>query len=280
MKIPISGATIASEVQAIRGTETGPIVLVEGTTDSILYRRFFAHASTYRLISCLGKPNLIDAMNIIDRRGVAGVIAICDSDYDPLIGVAMPPGVLSTDQHDAEVMCWAVGTSDDCARELAHLAGTAGANAADAAAHAMEIGARIGSIRLANLSNGWSLRFRAVDPGDYVRSVSQFDEQAFVTDLLDLSDPQTIGVQELLSTFRGPSAFASVELVNGHDLASLVDAFTAAENGSSRVGSATVEAMMRLALHPALFQRTNLLANIRAWESTTGLELLIPELAA
>jgi hypothetical protein len=278
--IPTNGSSIAIEVIGIRQAEPLPIVLVEGQTDSLLYRKFFLHETRYRLISCRGKENLLDAMRRLTSRGIAGVLAICDADYDALLGIRLPRSVLPTDHHDAEVMGWVVGMSDDCVRELIHLR-----SASEKVTHksvvdeAVTICASIGNLRLENARHHWSLRFKAIEAGEYVKRRG-FDREKYLDAILTASPESSASRSTVDAALKASGAHQPSEVMNGHDLASVVDALVAKASHKKRLGGATVEMLLRAGFYPALFNKTLLLQAIRIWEAENALDVLSDELAA
>src|SRR4051794_5575547 len=88
----------------LRTTTSGPIVLLEGVTDGRLYPRFFLPRPHVRSVFCDGKPNAIGATEELRRRRISGILAICDADYDRVIGISRGGDIYYADHHDAETM--------------------------------------------------------------------------------------------------------------------------------------------------------------------------------
>ncbi len=104
MKINIDGRHIANECILSRANFLGTLLIVEGPSDSRLFKKF-SDQSACKTIPAGGKRHAIDAIDILDKRGLSGALAIVDADYFHLDRVKLSSkNVLLTDEHDLELM--------------------------------------------------------------------------------------------------------------------------------------------------------------------------------
>ncbi|MFH9177984.1 DUF4435 domain-containing protein [Streptomyces albogriseolus] len=272
----ISAGNIANEVAMLRTTMSGPIVLLEGTTDSRLYRRFFLPQPHVRSIFCDGKPILLEAMSQIRRRRIRGVIAICDADYDRVLRISRGDGVHFADLHDAETM---ISYSDAFHRVFEELINR------DAAASEVqrirdfliEVACTIGEIRLWSIQNEASLKFADTDAGEYLQEDGNFDLEGYASQVLEDSSSGAASVGELLSIAK-ERRFKNfgIEIASGHDFCSLLaaDVRRRLQNPPDSLTASLIEAMLRLSFDAECFARTQLARGLDEWQGRNSLDLL------
>lgn len=257
-------------------SKSSTIALVEGDDDTKLFRKFVIPRPHTHLIPCHGKRRLLEAMALIQRRGIQGVLGVCDADFDRIVG-AHYPSVIYTDHHDAEVM---IAHSGAFLRVLDELvpAETLALFQSDPLILRdviLEHAAQIGRIRLHSLQAGILVDFKAVDAGSFV-SVEGFDLANYVSEALSVSPAASVSSQDLIDAADGLGALPVGELAQGHDLCAIADAISASP-GSPRLGALGLGSVLRLAFDAVCFRATNLASDIEAWEVRTGFELLDSE---
>src|SRR6266576_1056786 len=92
-----TATTLANEVSMLRASMTGAILVVEGIMDVRLYKKFTLPTPHSRIIFADGKPLLLEAMRILEKRQTEGVLGICDADFDRVLGLASQSNVVNTD---------------------------------------------------------------------------------------------------------------------------------------------------------------------------------------
>lgn len=103
MKKYLNPDSIANEIRMTRGQYKGTFLLVEGSTDALLFERLTS--GRCKVIFSNGKDNAIRVIEILESCNFMGVLAIVDSDFWSLDGVKPPsPNILVTDGHDLETM--------------------------------------------------------------------------------------------------------------------------------------------------------------------------------
>jgi hypothetical protein len=268
-----SASIVANEVGMLRASMRGPIVLVEGDTDTRLYRKFMLPTPHVRLTHCDGKPTLNAAMGLVASRGIPCVLGICDADFDRLLGRTAPQSISWTDFHDAEMM---IVYSDAFRHVCEELYGHSLNDQAFQAArdHLIEVAAHIGSVRLWNEENNGRLRFRSVEPGQFLDS-DGFSANDYLARLLEVSADSSINLDQLSIVYADArTAIGLGELATGHDFSSLLDKDSAVKSDRAPYGAEAVEKMLRLSFDVRSFAATRLLSDLRAWERAQDADLL------
>ncbi|MDH2388299.1 DUF4435 domain-containing protein [Streptomyces sp. HNM0663] len=276
----ITADTIANQISMLRMTMRGPIVLVEGKTDTRVYRRFFLPAPHVRVIYCNGKPILREAMaKVHSRRMHHGVVGICDADYERLIGQHHSESTFYADWHDAEIM---ICHSDAFDRVLEELLDREPAPSEKQAVRneLMKVASTVGAIRLWNEQNRASLKFHGVDIGKHLLDRRQFDIDGYVSELLDNSPYATVNGSDLISVASsGGHLSAGAELASGHDFCALLasEVRRVKSDDDTRIESTMVEAMLRLSFDSECFAKTELAVHLSRWEQVSGMDLMRDE---
>jgi hypothetical protein len=271
---------VANEVSMLRAGMRGPIVLVEGDSDTRLYRKFMLPTPHVRLTHCDGKPVLIETMELLRERGIRQVFGICDADFDRIVGQAAQPDVLRADLHDAEMM---IVYSPSFRHVCDELYGTTLSDRTfqKRRDELLEVAACIGSARMWNNTNQARLNFKAVEPGGYLRGDEGFDYTAYASKLLEESANDSISLQNILQIMRNSrGGVSNGEMASGHDFAALLDRDAAIKGERNCYGHDVVEKMLRLSFDVNSFGGTELVLNLRRWEQREDADVLIDELSS
>ena len=103
MKNHLDGSVIAANVQFIRQVHKGAILILEGQTDDKALAKFVNKKLCHVEIS-FGKRNAIKALRLLKKRGVPGVVALVDADFDRIDKVVNDLDNLNvTDYHDMDM---------------------------------------------------------------------------------------------------------------------------------------------------------------------------------
>ncbi|MEV6180336.1 DUF4435 domain-containing protein [Streptomyces sp. NPDC052015] len=261
---------IANEVGMLRSGMSGPIVLVEGATDTRLFRRLFIPSPQARVIHCKGKSNLLAAIGMVTSRGITGVLGICDADFDRLLGVPTVRNVFAVDHHDTEIMISASPAFSHFYAELY-----------EREADEREIGrtrnrllsyaAQIGKMRLWSVQNGGKLGFKTLDAGEYIERDGTFDIESCIGTLTTEKD---LDANALLSIATTSTESPATEISCGHDLTSLLDSDAAIRRRSQTHGRDVIEKMLRLSFDSQAFSTTSIYSTLRSWEKQEQLKLI------
>ena len=114
----ITGTRIANDVMMTRRGHPGPIVIVEGDSDSRFYGKYLPQ-KTCKIIPAHTKKNLLDAINQLEIRGATGFLAITDCDYTYL-EKRLPKSInlTFTDFHDLETLLLISPALENILREI------------------------------------------------------------------------------------------------------------------------------------------------------------------
>jgi hypothetical protein len=272
-----TATTLANEVSLLRASMNGAILVVEGVMDVRLYKKFALPVPHSRTVFADGKPLLLEAMRILEKRQTEGVLGICDADFDRVLGLAPQSNVVSTDYHDAEVM---IANSDAFEPVLAEISAEiiGPTSAVQVRDSLMAIAARIGRIRLWNRENDARLTFRGVNAGTFLSAGFAFDLDGYVSKVLE-NGPSRIGDRTTLLDAANTyySQALSGEVAVGHDFASLLSSYIEIQRPGTTPGPEVLEKMFRLAFDVLCFRKTDLSRGIMAWEEGTSFEVLIED---
>jgi hypothetical protein len=93
---------VANYIRMMRSSYNGTIIIVEGKTDVLIYRRLL-NGGLCTTIPANNKENAIDALDIIEQGNYTGVLAIVDSDFWRIDGnYPSKENLFATDTHDLE----------------------------------------------------------------------------------------------------------------------------------------------------------------------------------
>ncbi|WP_440953162.1 DUF4435 domain-containing protein [Methanococcoides sp. FTZ1] len=119
MKKYLTADDIANSARMMRTQYRGTIMIIEGSTDMRLYKRFVDDRKC-RLIPANGKENAIKVVEILERSGFEGILTIVDADFWRLDNIDFEQrNVLVTDTHDLETMIIASEALDRLLEEFA-----------------------------------------------------------------------------------------------------------------------------------------------------------------
>jgi len=106
-----TGTRVFNDVMMKRASSAATMVIVEGSQDSVIYRKVLeTDPVRCRLIPAGGKDNVLEAITKLRQYSCPGVLAIVDADFWHLEPVSKPgPDILVTDKHDIETTMLSVG---------------------------------------------------------------------------------------------------------------------------------------------------------------------------
>lgn len=261
---------IANEVGMLRSGMNGPIVLVEGATDTRLFRRLFIPSPRARVIHCKGKSNLLAAIEMVTNRGITGVLGICDADFDRISGVAPAKGVFPVDHHDTEVMILQSPAFGHFYVEL-YERDADNREIQRTRKRLLNHAANIGKLRLWSLQNGGLIGFKELMAGEYLRGDGTFNLESCIETLIADKD---LTSNTLLSVAQTSNESLETEISCGHDLTSLLDSDAALRRRSDTHGRSVIEKMLRLSFDFQSFSTTQIYLALRSWERDEKMKLL------
>lgn len=271
----IDGYFIAAQIRLTRQVHKGSFLIVEGETDERAFRRFIDSDRCDIEVS-FGKPNALQALDLLEDEGFPGVVAIVDADFDRVLGITYPlENLIITDQHDLELTIIASSAFDIFVAEHA-----------ENERFKQEFNNDIWSIRKRVVNASLPLaRCRLVSKCQNLRiDFKSLRHDQFVS-VADLSINSDMLIAELIS--HSPRCCtpaklkaavereASMEhdpyqLASGHDVAAIVGITLRkllAKRRDAQTWGSEIEKALRLAFDWEALQGTAIYKGLKAWEA-------------
>lgn len=273
----ITGSDVAAEVRMTRAGFPGTVLIVEGDHDCRIYERF-ASAGDCRVIPAHGKTNAVDAITIIQKARMPGVLAIVDADFWHILGVPHNlTDIIPTDAHDIEVIMVESQALDVVLREYGVGKKIKAFITANRAAHLRDVllarALPLGLLRLVSEENSLRLKFKGLDYSTVVSRTSlHIDEKALVREIMKLTRGHgitTIRITKLLKQARKRRCDAR-QACSGHDVTAITAIALQHAIGGHKIGLATaenVERWLRMSYDLRAFKTTDIYRQTKAWEA-------------
>lgn len=114
----LTPADVAAQIKLERAVHAGSFLLVEGSSDSRLLKRFI-DVTQCSVTVCHGRENVLAVISILEKDGFCGILGVADADFSPLTGETIANNnVCLTDHNDVECMIIASKTWDHVLREF------------------------------------------------------------------------------------------------------------------------------------------------------------------
>ena len=115
----LTSSDIANNISMIRSSHKGPILVVEGITDSRLYNKFIDRDEV-KVVVGHSKDNVKRSISEVwGRKRDRSIIGIIDADLDRLCSKRYDPPLFLTDKRDLETMILSSPALDDVLTEFA-----------------------------------------------------------------------------------------------------------------------------------------------------------------
>lgn len=253
-------------------TASTAFVFVEGSGDRNVYSAFSSEGAMYTVVD--GRDNVRAHLQLLQKRGVSGVLGIEDADCDRLLGVRPDPFVCVTDGHDLEAM---ILRSRALERVLAELGDqeridefvSRGRSVREALHDAVR------PLGLAKyLKNQGQLKGFDLSPRDlaYERFIDPatiaLDFERFCVYMSERSDgrlrPEQIAQEIQAVELHGADDW---DVCRGHDLVGALTVALSAALGRKQLPVFVVEQALRLAFDSLAFARTGVCGGMLDWQS-------------
>jgi Protein of unknown function (DUF4435) len=259
----------AASIRLRRSTFTGVFLLVEGYSDRRFYERFVGE-STCQIVSVSGKPSsklrVITVLEILEKSGFQGVLAIVDADFDRLAPSPVhTPNLLRTIIFKSFALNKVIAEfgSEEKIAKLGREVRTA----------LLESGISVGYLRWISIQNGLNLTFEGITFSKFMdEQTLQTNEPQMIQEVKNKSQAFSLDsekVQQQLTTLK-VNRHDPWQVCCGHDLVEILSLGLRKAIGSARatdVEPSSLERNLRLAYEEAYFDKTQLYSDIRAWES-------------
>lgn len=281
----ITADTIATQVELERDNHHGPILLVEGDSDSLFFNNLIDSKSC-RIVVSSGKENAIGAIEILNKEGATGVLCVVDADFHHLgvAALANNENVVISDHHDLEILMIEDSAFDKLVKnfgsdeKVAALLAT-GLSVRDAIYKSCAI---MGAMRLWSIESGNNLNFKKLKNKKYhfidLRDLA-CDRDTLITSVKNASEKFNLandainnGISDVLN--RG---YDVRQLCNGHDMCWVISRALRRLIGSlSEETSApeNIEKILRIGYETGNFKLTGLCQSMVAWQARNACTLI------
>jgi hypothetical protein len=269
---------IAAEAEMVRARFKGTILFLEGSGDLLLFERFIDATHCYAVIA-YGKENAIGAVQILESKRSAGILAIVDADHWHILGQTGPStNVVMTDLHDIELM---LIQSDSFQRVINEYASVDKINrflrrnsTSDLRNLLLERCIPIGMLRLISYKYKLYLKFKGIKYKTFVDARSLIiDTNTLVNSVVNNTMLQGMNPQNLISKLLASmetEVYDTYQLCSGHDVTELLGIGLRKSLGSQVEAiacRANLESVLRLSYEMHSFIKTRLYAAVRHWEA-------------
>ena len=253
----IDGISIANQVRLERATHAGSFLLVEGKGEEHIFRRF-CNEDICSVVVCLGKPNVIEAIDDLGKSKFSGALAVVDRDYLKFSGYPKVEGeIIYTEENDFDMMIIASGALDKVMIEfgdqlrIAAITGKKGKSIYELVFSSASV---IGALRMVAQQNDWSLKFSGMKYKFKPNGSFEIKEDSMVAHVYGRSKANlSVSKEEIRNALREAlgKGIEAKELCCGHDCVrvlgrGLSKAFGKTNQFSSELGARTLEGILRL----------------------------------
>jgi hypothetical protein len=279
----VSGFDIANTVKMSHTQRRVTFLLVEGTTDVTLFRKFVL-ADHCEVLPCFGRGNALLAVESLDKSGEVGWLAVVDADWDRLNNTEpSSTNCVLTDGHDILVDLL-------CSRALDHVLGELGsadkiadfekASGTTVRANLLAGAATVGRLRWHNERASLSLKFRDLELHPYVvGGCMRIDFVALARVIVQRSGSNVaLEVLQAGCDDLAAGAHDDRQVAVGHDAVALLGSALRGLIGSQKaqdVRPDVLERELRLAFDKEELERTKMHARMLQWEEKSGWPIFV-----
>jgi hypothetical protein len=270
----VDGAYIAAQIRLLRQVQKGTILILEGETDAKALDSFI-DGSTCEIEIAFGKPNVLEALDLLEDEGFPGVVGVVDADFDQLSGTTHSlDNLCVTDVHDLDMMIFKSSAFDKYVAEHGNEDRIATGFQGDSSTVRLKIiecCLPLAYCRLASERRNLRLRFAGLKHEDLVDvDALTMDRGALIATVISRSNTNCAGAT--LSQFleyEEARLHDPYQLTNGHDVAAVLGIALRKLIGERRdvhTWASEIEAGLRLAFDWEALTGTGLYQCLRAWE--------------
>ena len=271
----ITADRIANGIRMQRSQHAGAFLVVEGDTDSRLYKRFVDYRAC-QLVVAHAKNKAIEALDILEQDSFSGILVIVDADFWVLEGKQPArSNLLLTDTHDLETMILASPALDKFLAEYGSptkIEALTSQRGQAVREMLIESGTPIGYLRWVSLQDNLALKFEDLSFSKFVddRTLA-VDEAKMIKTVKDHSQTPRLDERELQNrmTKLKNNTHDLWHVCCGHDLICILSIGlrkVLGSHSSYSIQPQVIETMLRLAYEWVYFQVTRLYQSIKAWE--------------
>lgn len=271
----VTSESIAAEVFLQRSARAGAIILLEGTDDKRLFRKFFVVPPEH-LIPCGGFLTAVAALELISKKEETYTYGVVDSDRLHEAPDPVKANLAGTD-HRADVLVLATDEvlMDICIEVSGGLAGDDDHRAC--LESAVEAASVVGQLRRASQEHRLGLKMSNFPIGEAWRGEGAIDLDA-VIDLAiartKVERPTKAQVLSALTHSTGVDGAAPIRFCQGHDLAKALSIVMTNRWTGADVGAKLVLRLARVAYRSQHFEKTQLYRRLREFEVRDDVAIL------
>ena len=280
IKKEMSGEIIANDVRLHRATHKGSFLLVEGSDDANLFKKF-SDSQQCSIIVCLGRARLLEAITVLEKAAFSGALGIADKDFADFVGFPTFEGkVVFTDENDIEIMILCSPALDNLLGEfgakdrVSAIVESEGKQVCDLVFDAASF---VGALRLVSQVEGWSLSFEDMSYQFIPENSYCLNESKTIQHVVARTKRTGMRLDAILTKVRDQVSKidSPKKLCCGHDCLrvlgkALKKKFGNTNEFDSDRGTKTLGQILRLAYEFDFFRQTNAYQEIRQWEIDTG----------
>lgn len=277
----LDGYAVRAQLYLERQIHRGAFLIVEGEGDDKALSRFVDPLAC-SIIIANGKPNALEAMDLLDEDGFDRVFCIVDADFDRIDEVDRSNDVIAvTDYHDMDVTIFSTSAFDSYLRvhaDVDKMAASIKRTGKTARELILTAAEPLGRLRLINDHGELWLDFKRL-PIDKYPFIDQrtlaCDEQQMLQVVLGASPRAKCDqarLAALMDAVRGHS-HDLLQLCNGHDVAAIAGIALRELLGGRRdvhTWGTEIQAGLRLAFDRDAFHTTQVYSRLKAWCETSA----------
>lgn len=292
MKEEITPDRIANSILQDK-TFSGTYLLVEGNNDFLVYNKFIDNQNCEIKIAH-GFQNVIDAVDILKKRGFDISLGIIDNDFRVIQNAELEhDDVFVTDDHDIELMAFRSESFDTL---ISHYSDKTKVDklikekgGPDLRTVILELARPIGFLKLANKSHGFGFIFKPLkEDGNPLKltdiiatNTLNFNGwDVLIEKVINYSRNKTeIRVSQeqaiQLTTELAKNTFDLYHICNGHDICYIIAISLRKKLSSMNViAPEQIEKDLMFGFDSRCFQKTQLYSKLKTWEAENGKVIL------
>ncbi len=270
----IDGAYVAAQIRLIRQVQKGTILLLEGSTDAKVFDQFIDR-SVCEIEIGFGKPNVLDAIDLLEDEGFQGVVGVVDADFDRLTGTTYSlDNLCVTDVHDLDLMIFLSPSFDRYIAEYGNkdrIENQFDGDLSRIRSKIIDCCLPLAHCRLASERRNLRLTFRELKHEELVdRETLKINRDALIAAIISRSAARSTAAN-LNAYIKNEEAklHDSYQVASGHDVAAVLGIALRKLIGDRRdvhTWASEIEAGLRLAFDWQALACTGLYRCLRSWE--------------
>ena len=281
----LTSSDIANSVSMLRSYHKGPIIVVEGITDSRLFGKFI-EKNEVKIVTAFSKDNVKKSVfEVWGRRNDKKVMGIIDADIDRLCGKNYSPPIFMSDKRDLETMIMSTRALDDVLAEysdpeLLENFEKSNGKVGDVVARASY---PIGLLMFISSRERMGLNFKSIDHARFInRKTLAIDVRGMIEEVFSQSMNKGASKKELADMISEEEETLDDPwiAVRGHDAVSIMAIGLTETFGSyncRHIDAGQLSGALRLAFGFDYFKETDLYEDMKKWSVKNNFVLWITQ---